>query len=220
MKTKNSKHKKSTVHVQASARQSGVTALSNTAKTSRLTHDQRRARRKQIARAVLSGGNRAVDVAADFGMNIAQVYAAVHEFRDAIKHKSREQRLREKMLPLVEKIRKGSKLAALASEFAVDVQKLSALCREKGVSLRRGRPKEKVWSPKRYEGVDWAQTDREIATQLGCTHQAVNAIRQKLLKLGLIQPRRNAVNVALKKQVASTKAKGTSPVHSKRLQHA
>lgn len=191
MKTKHSKRKPNVSHPQASARHE-KSVRESMPSASRLTHEQRRARRKQIAKTVLIGGKRAVDVADQFGMNIAQVYAAVHEFRDAIKHKTRDQRLREKMLPLVEKIRKGGKLAALAAEFAVDVQKLSALCREKGVALKRGRPKEKVWNPKRYEGVDWTQTDREIASQLRCTHQAVNAIRQKLLRLGLIQPRTHA----------------------------
>jgi hypothetical protein len=56
--------------------------------------------------------------------------------------------------------------------------------------LRRGRLREPEWTPSRCRGVHRPQDDRDIAGQLSQAQQVVNFMRKKLMRMGLITPRR------------------------------
>jgi hypothetical protein len=95
-----------------------------------------------------------------------------------------------KQSKLVEQVRRGRSVMAVAEREGINPGKLYAACQAAGVLFRRGRPRDyEHWTPKRYAGVDWSRGDREIAEQLNITKQAVQAIRKKLFQRGLIPPR-------------------------------
>jgi len=155
-----------------------------------LSRAQRKARWKQAAIAVLVKGNRVNDVARWYQMSMSRVYLATREFRHVLKFKSRKEKLREKLLPLAKRVRKGEHITQLAQDNHVQRSALSALCRELGIKARVGRPKGSTSAPsKRDLEEDWSLSDRQIAQKRKCSRQAVNQIRQKMVRLGLIPPR-------------------------------
>jgi hypothetical protein len=106
--------------------------------------------------------------------------------------RSREKRLM-KARKLVERIRAGEHIVAVAREQHVNPVELSAVCREMGVIVRPGRPRgpgmNEKSPPLRFRGVDWTRSDAELAEALDCTRQAVNYVRRKLIRLEVIEPR-------------------------------
>jgi hypothetical protein len=143
-----------------------------------------------VAIAVLVEGHRINDVCHLYQMCRSHVFKALSEFRDTLKFKSRQEKLREKLLALAQRVRKGEHITQLARDNHVTKSKLSAICRELGITVRRGRPKGGASiSSKRYLEVDWLLKDAQIAQKLKRTPQAVNQMRHKMVRLGLIPPR-------------------------------
>jgi len=143
-----------------------------------------------VAIAVLVKGHRVKDVARWYKMSKSRTFAAVNEFRRALKFKSRRETLSDKLLALAERVRKGEHVTQLALDNHVTTSELSRVCREMGITLRRGRPKGTISGPsKRDLEEDWSLNDLQIARKRKCTPQAVNQLRHKMVRLGLIPPR-------------------------------
>jgi len=101
----------------------------------RLSKAQRKARRKQVAIAMLVEGMGINDVCRCYQMSKSRVFFAMHEFRDKLKFKSRQEKLREKLLTLAKRVRKGEHITHLARDNHVTKSKLSMTCRELGITV-------------------------------------------------------------------------------------
>jgi DNA-binding Lrp family transcriptional regulator/transposase-like protein len=156
-----------------------------------MTHEERRARRDQIAAEILKGQRSIREIAQMFGLTQTMIYTVR---RDMPEYNMVTRRNDDALLALAQQVAAGTPLTVVAADAEVSIKRLRQACLRIGITPRVGRPRgqDGEWMPRRYTRVDWAQPDRHIAETLGTTRQAVHAMRQKLERLGRIdrRPRR------------------------------
>lgn len=148
----------------------------------RFTHEQRRARRREMAAELFSGATLA-HLTAKYGVTAATVRAAASEFYSEFRTVLADQ----SESVVVDDLRSGKSATDVSIERGVPYSFVLTVARSHGVGLRRGpRPGTAMPSAKVprsvWESLDWTQRDCVLARQLGVTGERVRQVRKMLGK--------------------------------------
>ena len=142
----------------------------------RLSHKDRRRRRRRIAEAVRAGRNRA-ELAAEFGVTLANISTACREFGVVI-----GEILKKRRRQIAKAVKSGKYREDVAAEFGVSLAYVHHACKEFKVRGQRGRRKGHALEGlrARWAGVDWGLNDAAIARGQGLSRERIRQIRMIL----------------------------------------
>lgn len=138
----------------------------------RLTHPQRRERRRAMAEAV-RGGKTLAQVAADFGVTGETVGVAVKEFQVD----------RPPLENLADRIRRldhrAMSLKEIADLLVASEAWVGETCRQAGIEFRRLPRGGRTGPHPKWLAVDLSRPDKKIAEEMGVSRQRVSQIRKR-----------------------------------------
>jgi group I intron endonuclease len=158
----------------------------------RLTHEQRRARRQEIADAI-RGGESLHDVALRYRVTPSTVGLACQEFkvsRFVIRTLTKKKKLEDLRARIVSLVQAGKTSKEIAKELGTLTSTIDRTCCILKIKRQRGHRRGVPASPnitfvprEVWEVVDWSKTDAAISRELLISTQRVWQVRKRLGKL-------------------------------------